>query len=126
MYKLDEIYRVVRDSDGAIIPMIPGNRDYDTYMGWQKQNPPLSKPGVAQHQAVTMRQARLALRRMGLLLAVDAAIAGMEGDAGEDARIEWEYAQELRMDHPLVTALGPALGLTGQQLEELFAMAATL
>ncbi len=73
-----------------------------------------------------MRQGRLALLQAGLLDAADAAIAAMPGVDGEAARIEWEYAHELRRDHPLVVSLGPALGLSEDQLDEMFSQAATL
>lgn len=75
---------------------------------------------------VTMRQARLALRAAGKLAAVAAAIDAMPSPGKENAQIEWEYSNTLRRDHPLVTALGPALSLTGEQLDGLFITAATL
>jgi hypothetical protein len=71
---------------------------------------------------VTMRQARLALLQAGKLADVDAVIA----QAGDAARIEWEYAQELRRDHPLVTAMGAALGMSVEQIDALFEQAALL
>lgn len=75
---------------------------------------------------VTMRQARLALRAAGKLAAVAAAIDAMPSPTKEDAQIEWEYSNTLRRDHPLVAALGPALNLTGEQLDGLFITAAGL
>ena len=77
-------------------------------------------------QSVTMRQARLALLSAGLLAAVNAAIAAMPGVAGEAARIEWEYAQTVERDSPLVAGLTAALNLTQTQIDDLFALAATL
>lgn len=75
---------------------------------------------------VTMRQARLALLQAGLLDSVNTAIATMQGVEGEAARIEWEYASEVVRSSQLVSGLGAALGLTDQQLDDLFAVAATL
>ncbi len=72
---------------------------------------------------VTMRQARLALNQANLLYTVDAAIANGTDEA---AKIEWEYAQDVRRDWPLVIALMPALGLTETQLDDLFVLAAGL
>ena len=77
-------------------------------------------------QSATMRQARLALLSAGLLAAVNAAIAAMPGVAGEAARIEWEYAQTVERDSPLVAGLTAALNLTQTQIDDLFALAATL
>lgn len=75
---------------------------------------------------VTMRQARLALLQAGKLAAVTAAIDSMPSPDKEAAQIEWEYSNTLRRDHPLVAALGPALNLTGEQLDDLFITAAGL
>lgn len=76
--------------------------------------------------SVSMRQARLALLSAGLLTQVNTAIAAMPGTAGEAARIEWEYATEVRRDSPLIAALAPALGMTDAQIDALFVSAAGL
>nr|WP_319566289.1 hypothetical protein [uncultured Rhodoferax sp.] len=83
-------------------------------------------PSIAAPAAITMRQARLALLGAGLLAQVNAAIAAMPGAAGEAARIEWEYAQEVRRDSPLLAALAPALGMSSAQVDDLFVAAAGL
>lgn len=77
-------------------------------------------------QAVTMRQARLALYGASLLQTVNDAIAAMTGAQGEAARIEWEFSSEVRRNQPLVIALAPALGLTDAQIDQLFITAAAL
>lgn len=77
-------------------------------------------------QAVSMRQARLALLQTGKLTAVNAAIAAMTGVQGEAARIEWEFSSEVRRDQPLVVALMPVLGMTSADLDQLFITAARL
>lgn len=79
------------------------------------EDPPLTVP-----EAVTARQARLALLGAGVLAQVDAALASIPGIEGEAARIEWEYALEIRRDSPLIGALAPALGLTSEQVDDLF------
>lgn len=73
---------------------------------------------------VTMRQARLALLAAGLLDDVEAAINAMSDPAKAAARIEWDYSNTLRRDHPLVATLGVGLGLTTEQLDNLFRDAA--
>jgi len=83
-------------------------------------------PVVVVPAEVTMRQARLALNNAGLLSTITAAINAMPSPAKEAAQIEWEYSNTLRRDHPLVAALGPALNLTGEQLDGLFITAAGL
>lgn len=75
---------------------------------------------------VTMRQARLALLGAGLLAQVNTAVANMLGAEGDAARIEWEYAQEVRRDSPLVAALSEILGLTDEALDNLYRTAVGL
>jgi hypothetical protein len=99
--------------------------------GWVRTSdgifvPPPSPVPVPVPSAVTMRQARLALLAAGLLDAVETALTEMEGDAGRAARIEWEYATEVRHDNPLFSALAAQLGLTGDALDALFVTAAGL
>lgn len=77
-------------------------------------------------KVVTMRQARLALLGAGLLAQVNTAVANMPGTEGDAARIEWEYAQEVRRDSPLVAGLSAALGLTDEALDNLYKAAAGL
>ena len=75
---------------------------------------------------VTMRQARLALLGAGLLAQVNTAVANMVGAEGDAARIEWEYAQEVRRDSPLVAALSAVFGWTAAQLDDFFTEGAKL
>jgi hypothetical protein len=77
-------------------------------------------------EVVSMRQARIALLAAGHLAAVTAAIAAMPGIEGDVARIEWEYAQDVRRDSPLIGALAPVLGLSQEQLDGLFVQASKL
>jgi hypothetical protein len=75
---------------------------------------------------VTMRQARLALFRIGLLDQVAPAIESLEGAEREAARIEWEFSSTVVRDRPLVKMLGNALGLDDKALDQLFITAAEL
>jgi len=77
-------------------------------------------------QSVTMRQCRIALLNAGLLDAVQSSIATMPGVEGERARIDWEYALDVLRDWPLINALGSQLGLTEQQIDDLFIAAAAV
>lgn len=77
-------------------------------------------------RSVSMRQARLALLDAGLLQLVNNAIAAMAGTEGEAARIEWEYATEVRRDSTLVAALAGPLNLAEAKLNQLFISAAGL
>ena len=71
---------------------------------------------------VTMRQARLALSQQGLLSTVQENVSQLP----EDAQIEWEYAGQVERQSSLMSTLGAALGLTEEQLDDLFRFAETL
>lgn len=71
-------------------------------------------------QTVSMRQARLALSRRGLLDMVDSAITN------EEDRIVWEYATEVKRGDKLVQSLAQALGWGEMELDDLFALAMSL
>lgn len=77
-------------------------------------------------ESVTMRQARLALLGAGLLDDVDAAINAMPSPQKEAARISWEYSQEVQRHNGVVASLGPLLGLTDAQIDDLFLAAEQL
>lgn len=77
-------------------------------------------------KSVTMRQARLALMRAGFLQSVNNTIQAMTGPQGEAARIEWDYSNEVRRDQPLTIALAQAIGMTPEQMDNLFVEAAKL
>ena len=73
------------------------------------------------HQ-VTMRQARLALLRAGLLDDAEAIIAA----AGREAMMEWEYATVVDRSNPAVAAVQQQESLTDAQIDDLFREAAKL
>lgn len=128
-YKLTNSSAIVRIEDGAFIPTDPANADYSAYLAWVAEgNIPLPADPVvpAIPEVVTMRQARLALLGAGLLAQVNTAVESMPGTEGDAARIEWEYAQEVRRDSPLVAALSAAFGWTSAQLDDMFISAKTL
>ena len=77
-------------------------------------------------QQVTMRQARLALLSAGLLDDVEAAIAALPSPQKEAAKIEWEYSQEVQRHNGFVSVLSPLLGMTDEQLDDLFVQGAKL
>lgn len=88
--------------------------------------PPYVEPAPQGTTVVTMRQARLALQQAGLLQRAEDAIASMEGVDGDVARIEWQYASQVRREQPLVQQLAAVLGLDGPALDALFTQAAAL
>lgn len=74
-------------------------------------------------KVVSARQARVALLEEGLLNNVDTAINLMEEPMRSRARIEWEYATEINRFSPFVVAIGEALSITPEQLDNLFVKA---
>lgn len=71
-------------------------------------------------QSVAPYQARRALNAAGLREAAEAAIAG----ASQDVRDAWEYALVIERESSFIAAIGGALGLTDQQVDDLFIAAA--
>lgn len=90
----------------------------------------LPPPAPMPMPVITRRQLRLALLTcFGLTGAqVETKIAAMPGTPieREAALIEWQDGDRFRRDHPLVVALGAALGLTEAQIDEAWQGAATL
>ena len=72
---------------------------------------------------VTMRQARLSLLQSGLLATVEGAITNGTDEA---MKIEWEYATDVRRDWASLIALTGTLGMTAEQLDNLFRLANSL
>lgn len=78
-------------------------------------------------EAVTMRQARLALLAAGLYAQVDPAIASIVNTSQRAAaQIEWEYAQIIHRNSPLVSTMGALLSLTTNDLDNLFIAAGNI
>jgi hypothetical protein len=78
-------------------------------------------------RSVTMRQGRLALLATGKLSLVQAAIdAIVDADERAAAQIEWEYAATIDRDSPFVQQMAAGLGLTDEQMDQLFTLASTI
>ena len=67
-----------------------------------------------------MRQALLALLKSGKLADVNSAIASMPGEAGEAARIEWEFSSIVERNRTYVQPIAVGLGMSEKQLDDLF------
>lgn len=132
-YLAGTLWRYEADHDAKMWRAIPDDSVIAAF-GFERSDfpnvvpepPAYLQPEVSVPAVVTMRQARLALLQAGLLQSVSEAIASMPGAEGDAARIELEYAQEVRRDWPVVVAIGDALGLGGEQLDALFRAAALM
>ena len=116
-----------------LVPKADGNREYELIKQWLSEgNTPepeftetelLQQIEDAKPKVVTMRQARLALLQSELLTAVETAIVNGTDEA---MKIEWEYATDVRRDWASLIALTETLGMTAEQLDELFILAGSL
>jgi hypothetical protein len=75
---------------------------------------------------VTMRQARLALSQAGKLTMVNDAIAVMDEPDKTAVSIEWEYGSTVERVSPWIDTMATALSMTGEEMDDLFELAATL
>lgn len=107
----------VTQPDGTIHVYMPGD-----------ELPPQPEASTAPvvPQTVSMRQARLALLSAGELAGVDAAIAAMPEPNRSVAKIAWEYSTEVQRTDALVTGIAAGLGMSEQQIDDLFIAAAQL
>ena len=76
-------------------------------------------------KSITARQARLALLQIGKLADVAAAISNLESPTKEQVEIEWEYATDIYRSNGFIDALGSALGLNKDALDDLFILGKT-
>lgn len=67
---------------------------------------------------VSPYQARIALLNAGLLASVEAMMA--DPATPQSAKIAWEYATQWNRNSDFIASLGPALGLTSSQIDDLF------
>lgn len=93
----------------------------------------LSQEEIAQRlpqppSTCTPRQLRIALIRSGISLStIEAQIDAIENPIQKEiARAEWEYALEIKKEHPLVGMIAAVLNLTEQQINDIFVLAVTL
>jgi hypothetical protein len=79
-------------------------------------------PPPAPIAPISPRQIRMALSRAGLRDTVESAVAA--GD--QDLKDWWEFSTAFERLNPQVVAMGSALGQTDEQLDQLWALGATL
>jgi len=122
----DSVVARIDDDDIIRISCSINDSAYQAWLAEGNTPEPADPPPVPVITSVEMRQARLALHQQGLLTQVNNAVASMPGELGDKARIEWEFSNAVKRDRPLVQVVAASLGLTSQQIDDLFALAATL
>ncbi len=88
--------------------------------GWDVTAPPASQPPVP--PVIPAWKGKAALREAGLLAAVEAAVAAAEGRV-QDA---WVGASEWSRDSEFLSDLGATLGLSAEQIDQMFREAAAM
>jgi hypothetical protein len=77
--------------------------------------------------SVSARQIRTAMVMSGVSITfVESVIDSMEEPTRTMAQIAWDFSYRFYRQNPLVILLGPAIGLTDAQLDELWKLAITL
>tara|TARA_R110000851_G_scaffold160304_3_gene303564 strand:+ start:122 stop:559 length:438 start_codon:yes stop_codon:yes gene_type:complete len=77
--------------------------------------------------SVTARQMRVAMIMSGISIeSIEAAIDSLPEPDKSVASVSWKYSYRFHRDNELVVALAPAIGLTEQDLDNLWALAETL
>ena len=124
----------VPDGTTAIPPFhefkAPPEKDgYHAVMTWQgwtlvegptpsDPQPQIDLANWRNQAACTPFQGRMALSAAGLLAQAQALVDN--SDVPEATKVAWEYALEWRRMSPLIDGLGSALGLTAEQIDDLF------
>jgi len=85
---------------------------------------PYVAPPTPVPASVSAFQARAALARAGLLAAAQAQVDAMAAD--DERRLAWNHAQAFERSSPTIAAFATALGLSEQQVDNLFREAATI
>jgi len=77
--------------------------------------------------SVTPRQMRIALVMYGIPIStIDNMIESLPEPNRSVARITWEYSIEFQRNNQLIVSMAPMLGLTSQQIDQLFVLASSL
>jgi hypothetical protein len=104
--------------------------DHPVSPGWTASGQNVSAPAEPTPvvpASVTMRQGREALIRAGLDEAVDAAIDAIQDPvARKIARNAWTMSNFFERHNGFISQLGPAVGLTEEQIDTLFIEASKL
>jgi len=125
-YKKYHQTEAVQRDDGAII--FPGANGWDKYQEWVAEGGVTIPAEIPVPQAVTqvtMKQARLALAEFGALSKVKKALAELPEPQQTLATVAWECSPTVSKDDILIQTLATLTGLTAEDVDNLFELAAT-
>lgn len=109
-----------------VVVDLTGHPDVDE--GWIVDGasyvPAIARPPVP--ASITMRQARLCLHKHGMLAVVQPAIDALPEPDRTAAQIEWDCSSAVERHRGFVLTIAQSLGITDEQLDELFIEASTL
>jgi hypothetical protein len=126
---IEDVYAPIPARSTMIAPteIAAGKVAIFTGSGWVESDLPEVFPqAVTVPSSITMRQARLQLHAIGKLAAVQEAINQLPEPPKTEAQIEWDYAAVVERASPFVALLTPALGLSDEDMDDLFREAAKL
>ena len=115
----DELHSAILTSGNKCIPVAPGNVDYEELMATNPTIEPYIEPPII--KTCTAVQGRLALKSFNILDQTEAVINSLP--ASDDIRIYWEYATIWRQDSEQIKSMGAGMGLSEQQIDDLFTLA---
>ena len=124
MWKLTSRNTVIRQEDSAEFMLTEGNAGYAQYLAWRAEGntPEPADPPTVFIAPVSPRQIRQALTATGLRDQVEYAVT----QGTQDLKDWYGYSTEFERTNAQVTAMGQALGVPDAQLDDLWALAATL
>ncbi len=111
--------------------LFPDGRETSCYMAHHEYVAAQSNANVTvtvlEFDPVTPRQLRLALLQIGITPTdVEEAISLLDEPQRTAAMIEWEYALEIKRDHPLINTLAEIWNQTDADVDALFLAASEL
>lgn len=127
MYKLTDTTSIIRLADNATIPADEANADYQQFLKWISEgNTPEPSDTIEQlNQEIVISpwQFRTVLNRLSLRDAVENMVKNSDNYLIKDG---WEFATSWREKHPLIQQMGLMLGLSEEDIHNIFEMASEI